>query len=378
LAQAWSRYRFYTMSHPFLSIALCAAALAEGSLTESTSPSTSTIAPWTRALWMPEQNGARANFYAAGVNGKVYAMGGVVRADPFGDSDKEVLIYDSATKEWLQGPEMMHGASTWMTSTVSVVGDNIYVIGGGMAASAYDAYGGMVYDTSATQFPYWSPIPEMSIPRPGYKNDRIFYTTVAVDTKIYAIGGSDREGDILYGSIDVYDTVTKKFSLGPNMTEARYGVTAAVIDTKIYIMGGMNGTFFPDEERQGRKDALTSVMLYDTATDKWSTAPDMLVGLVGQRAASVDGKIYVIGGEYVHGDACNKTQIFDPATNQWTMGPDMIESRGADFGVAVLDGNIYALGGLVETPGFRPAESRDMEFLDTRNVTVQVVFSLSV
>merc|ERR1740130_1092585 len=127
----------------------------------------------------------------------------------------------------------------------------------------------------------------------------------------------------------------------------------------------MNGTFFPDQEGQGRKDILTSVMVYDTATDKWSTAPDMLVGgRVGQRAASVDGKIYVIGGNR-HGAACNKTQIFDPATNQWTMGPDMIKIRGNDFGVAVLDGNIYAVGG----QGSGAGALADMEFLDTRPAT---------
>jgi len=342
LAQAWSSYRVYTMSHAFLFIALHAAALAEGS-----------IAPWTRAPGMPA---TKANFFAAGVNGKVYAMGGM-GWDPLGDSSN--LIYDSKTKEWSHGPEMMHGAIASMTSTVSLVGDNIYVL------SPSPWLVGMVQNTSATQFPYWSPIPEMTI------RDRVFYTTVAVDTKIYAIGGSDTEGDILYASIDVYDTVTKKFSLGPNMTEARYGVTAAVVDTKIYIMGGMNGTFFPDQEGQGRKDILTSVMVYDTATDKWSSAPDMLVGgQVGQRAASVDGKIYVIGGDDRHGAACNKTQIFDPATNQWTMGPDMIAIRGEDFGVAVLDGNIYAVGGRVESGRGQMA---DMERLDTRNVTVPVV-----
>jgi len=357
LAQAWSSYRVYTMSHAFLFIALHAAALAEGSLNESTSSSSSTIAPWTRAPGMPA---TKANFFAAGVNGKVYAMGGMGPTPPIGDSSN--LIYDSKTKEWSQGPEMIapHAPTiASMTSTVSVVGDNIYVL------SPSPWLGGIVQDTSATQFPYWSPMPKMTI------RDRVFYTTVAVDTKIYAIGGSDTEGDILYASIDVYDTVTKKFSLGPNMTEARYGVTAAVVDTKIYIMGGMNGTFFPDQEGQGRKDILTSVMVYDTATDKWSSAPDMLVGgQVGQRAASVDGKIYVIGGDDRHGAACNKTQIFDPATNQWTMGPDMIAIRGEDFGVAVLDGNIYAVGGRVESGRGQMA---DMERLDTRNVTVPVV-----
>merc|ERR1712127_145431 len=100
--------------------ALDASALAEGS------PTASSPSPWTRVPQMIyPQDGSfsgRANIYAAGVNGKVYAMGGD------GDTtERSTVIYDPATKEWSFGPEMMHRAQTDMTSTVSVVGDNIYL-----------------------------------------------------------------------------------------------------------------------------------------------------------------------------------------------------------------------------------------------------------
>ena len=91
-----------------------------------------------------------------------------------------------------------------------------------------------------------------------------------------------------------------------------------------------------------------SVMIYDTATDSWSTstAPDMPEALTGQCAAAVDGKSYIMGGNgHYPGVVSNNTQIFDPATNKWSMGPLAAENCARnEFGLAVLDGTIHSVG----------------------------------
>ena len=376
------------MCHPFLFIVLCVVAgamAAEGNLTESTTESDALPrGKWTPAPNMPNwyaNYGGRANLYAAGVNGKVYAMGGDDgQQQQFGVPRRDIVIYDSKTKKWSHGPNMINGAATTLTVPTSVVGDTIYLVDNQCDSSG--CIGGMAYNTSATQFPYWSPLPEMishcAIPGgyPVEPCDRLYYPTVAVGTKVYVIGGSNRDGQYLYNNMNIYDTLTKTFSLGPNMTEARYGSTAAVVGTKIYIMGGMNQPWggpptYPSTEEEGRKTVLKSVLVYDTATEKWSSAADMLVALAESRAASVGGMVYVMNGVSgdKHGDVVSKTQIFDPATNKWTLFKDQDECPyRSKFGVAVLDGDLYALGGRCPEEK-RKGATTQMEFLNTRNVS---------
>ena len=91
---------------------------------------------------------------------------------------------------------------------------------------------------------------------------------------------------------------------------------------------------------------LTSVEVYDPATDSWSTAPPLQTARAGFAAISVDGKIYALGGEVLTGEnhALTSVEIFDPQRGVWEFGPDLpLPLHGVP--AAVVDGTIYILGG---------------------------------
>ena len=322
------------MSNLFVFIVLCAATLVDGRLTASNS------SHWTY-VW----NGCpgRQEFLAAAVGGNIYVMGG--RGDgAFNDHRKDVGIFDptaSRATTWSSGPDMptpraRHGAAA--------VGDKIFVMGGSTNGGFSNSMA--VYDTSKPMgWQSWSNGPPMS-------ERRIDFPAVAVDTKVYAIAGrNDDNISTILGRMEILDTVTYQWSLGPSMSTARYGCAAAAVDGKIYVMGGTT------RAADGTESKLTSVEVYDTATQRWSTVQDMPVPMSGQVAVAVDGKIYAMGGDGpAYGDWKDVT-VFDAATNKWSMGPSMDVGR-IYFGATSLEKKLYSMGGMDKAMG-------DMEVLDT-------------
>ena len=65
-------------------------------------------------------------------------------------------------------------------------------------------------------------------------------------------------------------------------------------------------------------------------------------------AATLGGKIYVVGGEAPEGTFA-QVEIFDPAANRWTRGPDLPTPRHG-LGVVEHQGRLYILAG-GPTPG---------------------------
>lgn len=80
-------------------------------------------------------------------------------------------------------------------------------------------------------------------------------------------------------------------------------------------------------------------------TGSWETKASMLVGRDSFSAATVNGKIYAIGGKDKNGYS-NKVEEYDPIADTWTLKADMCEARW-DFGLAEVNGKIYVIGGNV-------------------------------
>lgn len=108
-------------------------------------------------------------------------------------------------------------------------------------------------------------------------------------------------------------------------------VAAAVISGTMYLVGeGTNTTFaYNVQNRQWLSNKATR-----TYTGHHHSAE------------VVGGKLYLIGG--IDGGSEGRVQIYDPATNAWTSGADMPWSGGSVC-TAVIDGKIYAAGGIVST-----------------------------
>ncbi|HKT33255.1 MAG TPA: kelch repeat-containing protein [Nitrospira sp.] len=128
-------------------------------------------------------------------------------------------------------------------------------------------------------------------------------------------------------------------------TMKRTEVAAATVGGKIYVVGGF------EEPRLGNvlNFAITpAVEAYDPTTDRWTVKAPMPVGLHHVGIGAVGGRLYVIGGYKqsalsVWGPVAT-VYAYDPAADAWTERAAMPTARGA-LSVTVHEGKLYAIGG---------------------------------
>ena len=58
----------------------------------------------------------------------------------------------------------------------------------------------------------------------------------------------------------------------------------------------------------------------------------------------INGKLYVVGGTNAAGVVLAATLVYDPATNQWSTKAAMPTAR-TRLGAAVINNQLYAVGG---------------------------------
>ncbi len=128
----------------------------------------------------------------------------------------------------------------------------------------------------------------------------------------------------LYGTPDPGTWETHQ----PNMPMPAGEVACGVINGVLYLVGeGNNNTY-----------------AYNIGQAQWSTnlAQRQFPGN-HHGAEVVGGKWYLIGGL---GSGNGLVQIYDPVANQWTLGANM-PWNGGSVSTALIDGKIYASGGIV-------------------------------
>lgn len=154
---------------------------------------------------------------------------------------------------------------------------------------------------------------------------------VALDGRIFLIGGFDTTTNTPLDRVDVYDPSTHAWSEAAPLPAPRGGHAAAVLDGRIHVLGGGNS-----------QSTLADHDAYDPDTGTW-TAFAVLPRAEGSPAAVVhDGKLYAIGGRSGPEDF-GAVDIYDPRADAWTAGPP-IEPRGT-AGAVVHCGAIHVLGG---------------------------------
>ena len=125
---------------------------------------------------------------------------------------------------------------------------------------------------------------------------------------------------------------------------------------KLYLMGG-----YP----QNRVTART-VQIYDTATDTWAYGPQLPLPNNHGMAASVNGKIYLIGGQLNADDPpgtnsyVNTVYELDPAIGVWVTRAPMPTARSG-IAAAVVGNRIYVFGGEEPDKTFDNTEAYEPE-----------------
>jgi N-acetylneuraminic acid mutarotase len=151
--------------------------------------------------------------------------------------------------------------------------------------------------------------------------------------KIYVVGGKTSTGPI--STVRVFDTATQTWGTAADLPGAAVENPAVVAyDGKLYSFAGSTGPF---------SGAVRTAHRYDPATNTWTPLPDMSVGRGGPAAVVLGTKVWLIGGMNA-GASLASTEIFDLVSGTWSAGPPLATARD-NPGAAVVGGRIYALGG---------------------------------
>ncbi|MCL2288403.1 MAG: hypothetical protein FWC33_04420, partial [Candidatus Bathyarchaeota archaeon] len=164
---------------------------------------------------------------------------------------------------------------------------------------------------------------------------------VAVDGKIYAIGGSilpDVANGSLVGTNEQYNPQTDEWVTLKSMSTPRAYFAIAAYDGKIYCIGGAVG--FNIEGWLLYSPACDVNEVYDTATDSWSTMASPPFNGTHMQTHVVDGKIFVLHGKDLY--------MYNPKTDVWTNKTGMSMPPREGFNPlttsVVVDDKIFVIG----------------------------------
>jgi len=156
---------------------------------------------------------------------------------------------------------------------------------------------------------------------------------VVVDDVLYMVGGFN--GCTPFADVEAYDPATKTWTKRASMITPRGGHGVASLDGKLYAVGGTVDCGFH-----------TGVLeVYDPKTDSWSGRASLPFARHGHSVAAANGKLYAIGGDVDKGNGYLRLNTeYDPGTNRWTeRAPIPTPRSGASL--VVVDGLIYVMGG---------------------------------
>ncbi|WP_017318410.1 Kelch repeat-containing protein [Mastigocladopsis repens] len=288
---------------------------------------------------------ARQELYPEVLNGKIYVVGGIL--NPATEFSDHFESYDPVKDTWTvlrPLPEARHHI------TLSAVNGLLYGIGG--------FTGG---------FPDWRAQPTMFVYNPASNTwtkgtdlqvARAEGVSAVVNHKIYLIGGRVRateDARLFNDHIDsvrneVFDPTTRRWSVRANAPTPRNSAASAVIDEKIYVVGGRQ--FFKNADGTTRQVNVPNLEAYDPKLDRWETRSPMPQAQGGLAATSLNGKLYVFGGEQwvPEQKVFAESWVYDPKTDVWEALPPLPTPRHG-LGASAVGNRIFVFGGATQTGG---------------------------
>lgn len=280
---------------------------------------------------------ARMQFGAAAADGKIFAIGG---QDGIGRYLSTNEMYDPVSNTWVKRTSM---PTPRVNFGIAVYDNKIYVIGG---AIGVDPSGnGNALKTAANEV--YDPITDTWETKASLPTPRHGLTATVANGKIYAISGVEQGSyrGLDYGSVknEVYDPETDTWTTEPSIPNGVFHAVSATVDDKIYVLGGAEASL-------GISGWSNFNQVYDTEQKTWTSASPVPVGVDGAAGgvtteAFMSTRICVFGGfTDASYEACNLTQIYNPDKNVWVTGAQM-PTPHALFGVANVNDELYAIGG---------------------------------
>ena len=171
----------------------------------------------------------------------------------------------------------------------------------------------------------------------------------AIDQDVYVLGGVayDEQNDLLtLNRVEKYNVVDKTWHVAaPLPTPLNHG-NAASVDGKIYLLGALSG---------GRDwEAVEQSYVYEPFNDTWAELASMPNGTArGSSAVGVcNGKLYLAGGMTLlqaykggHQDSLSTVSSYDITTNTWDVNHPPLPEPRQHVGGAVVGSTFYVIGG---------------------------------
>lgn len=291
-------------------------------LTDTTGRKSNTLSNTIEITEFPWKNKAAKPVAGAGVatsvNDIIYNLGGSFQIDS-SIWNLHFTSYDTTTDIWTTKSSLPN------TGFIALVASNgkIYGFGG---YTVYHPIGGTIveeYDPVSDQWSLKSPMP----------SERSGYSASMVNGKIYIIGGYSAGFDL--STVEVYDPVTDLWSSAPPMPTPRKNLTTAVANGKIYAIGGYQTTSI--------SGYLSTVEEYNPETNSWNTKTQMpWPPRQGMSSCTINGKVYVAGGENWDRTPMNSSYEYDPLSDTWRFKESI--PAGVTFpATAVVNNKLYVI-----------------------------------
>lgn len=192
--------------------------------------------------------------------------------------------------------------------------------------------------------PGWSTAAPMPTPRRGAVGS-------IVKSKVVVVAGNNPKIPTAGSTVEIYDPLSEEWTTGPSLTTERSDAAGAPVGNVMYVAGGM-----------GRDGGNISSVEYLDFNDKknpdwgWREAaplPEARRGLAMAPVTDDDGNrfLWAMGGMNCLNNCystpvayTNRVDIYNVADDKWMEGPPMNVGR-RDHGSAVVNGNIYVVGG---------------------------------
>jgi N-acetylneuraminic acid mutarotase len=177
--------------------------------------------------------------------------------------------------------------------------------------------------------------------------------------KLYLMGGYP-QNRVTARTVQVYDIATDSWAYGPELPMRNNHGMAASVNGKIYLIGGQLNA----DDPPNTNSYVNTVYELDPAVGVWVTKAPMPTARSSGAAVVHDGRIYVAGGRLPRG---SDFAVYDPAADSWEVLPDLPTQRN-HFTGAAIDGRIHYVGGR-QGNGLSPLMTTAHEVFDPQTRT---------
>jgi len=237
---------------------------------------------------------------SASSNQYVYVAGGYLNN---GVDTNQFSRYDPLANQWT-ALTAMPGLNSTATAAYDPSGNKVYVFGG-LRFNPQTVYTHTrIYDAAANSWSYGPPLPE----------GRYFMAAGYWNGKIYLVGGSGSQEPPPLNATWEYDIATSTFITKTSFPTSHIERTSAtVINGHLYIAGGVDESGVPG----------SNLYDYDIQQDTWTARAPMPHANYDAGSSNINARFWVSGG------AINPTEtlIYDPATDHWSSGPALNHSH---------------------------------------------------